>query len=50
MKLRTSFSLDENVLALLKKLAEKNNRSQANQLEELIKEAAKKSKISVDAG
>jgi hypothetical protein len=32
---------------LLKILAEKNNRSQANMIEELIKEAAKKKKIKI---
>lgn len=38
----TSFSLDEKTLSLLKKLAEKNLRSQANMLDVLIKSAAKK--------
>jgi hypothetical protein len=41
----TSFSLNEETLSLLKKLAEKNDRSQANMLDVLIKEAAKKEKI-----
>ncbi len=41
----TSFSLNEDTLTLLKKLAEKNNRSQANMLEVLITDAAKKEKI-----
>jgi predicted DNA-binding protein len=44
-KLRTSFALSAEVIELLKKLAEKNNRSQANMIEELIKEAAKKEKL-----
>ena len=41
----TSFSLDEETLLLLKKLAKKNYRSQTNMLDVLIKEAAKKEKI-----
>ena len=41
----TSFSLNEETLLLLKKLAEKHDRSQANMLDVLIKEAAKKEKI-----
>jgi hypothetical protein len=41
----TSFSLNEETLLLLKKLSEKNDRSQANMLDVLIKEAAKKEKI-----
>jgi len=45
MKVKTSFTLDDACVALLKKLAEKNNRSAANQLEELIKLAAKEAKI-----
>lgn len=44
-KLRTSFALSQEALSLLKKLAEKNERSQASMLEVLIKEAAKKEKI-----
>jgi predicted DNA-binding protein len=44
-KKRTSFSISDEALELLKKLAEKNDRSQANMLEILIKEAAKKEKI-----
>lgn len=35
-KKRTSFALSKNSLEQLKKLAEKNNRSMANMLEELI--------------
>ena len=41
----TSFSLDETTLKLLKLLAEKEERSQANMLQVLIKEAALKAKI-----
>lgn len=41
----TSFSLSEEVIDLLKKLAAKHDRSQANMIEVLIKEAAKKEKI-----
>lgn len=41
----TSFSLDETTLALLKLLAEKNDRSQANMLDVLIKEAAAKAGV-----
>jgi len=44
----TSFSLNEDTLSMLKKLAEKNDRSQANMLEVLIKEAAVKAKIIKD--
>lgn len=44
-KQKTSFTLSEESLRLLKLLAEKNDRSQANMLETLIKEAAKKEKI-----
>ena len=43
----TSFSLDETTLILLKKLAQKENRSQANMLQQLIEAAAKKAKIKV---
>lgn len=41
----TSFSLDEDILKLLKTLADKENRSMANMLQILIKEAATKSKV-----
>lgn len=44
-KKRTSFALSNEALELLKALAEKDNRSQANMLEILIIEAAKKMKI-----
>jgi predicted transcriptional regulator len=44
-KTRTSFALSDEALRLLKLLAEKNDRSQANMLEQLIKEAAAKQKI-----
>lgn len=44
-KQKTSFTLSEESLKLLKLLAEKNDRSQASMLEVLIKEAAKKEKI-----
>lgn len=44
-KKRTSFSLSDESLALLKKLSEKNGRSQANIIEILIKESAEKNKI-----
>jgi predicted DNA-binding protein len=43
-KKRTSYALSEEVLKLLKELAEKNNRSQANMIEELILQAAKPTK------
>ena len=43
----TSFSLDEETLKLLKLLAEKEERSQANMLQVLIKEASAKAKINV---
>jgi predicted DNA-binding protein len=43
-KKRTSYALSEEVLKLLKELAEKNNRSQANMIEELILKAAKPTK------
>jgi len=45
-KQKTSFTLSADVLDLLKKLSEKNDRSQSNMIEVLIKEAAKKQKIS----
>jgi predicted DNA-binding ribbon-helix-helix protein len=41
----TSFSLEETTLELLKKLAEKSDRSQAKMLEHLIKEAAQKANL-----
>jgi hypothetical protein len=44
-KTPANFRLDENTISLLKKLAEKHDRSQANMLEVLIKEAAKKEGI-----
>lgn len=44
-KQRTSFALSVDALSLLKKLAEKNERSQASMVEILIKEAAKKEKL-----
>lgn len=40
-----AFRIDENLVELLKKLSEKYNRSQANMIEELIKEAAIKDKL-----
>lgn len=40
-KKRTSFSISNEVLELLKQLAKKNNRSMANMLEQLITEASK---------
>lgn len=43
----TSFSLDEETLVLLKKIAEVNKRSQANMLSILIEEAAKKYKVKI---
>jgi len=43
-KQKTSFSLSEEALRLLKLLAEKHDRSQANMLEYLIKDTAKKKK------
>jgi hypothetical protein len=39
-KKRTSFSLSEDILILLAAMAEKENRSQANMLEVLVKEKA----------
>ena len=44
-KVRTSFALSEDALQLLKKLSLELNRSQANTIETLIKDAAKKEKI-----
>lgn len=41
-KKRTSFALSEKTLAQLKKLAEKENRSMANMLEELIRKEFEK--------
>jgi predicted transcriptional regulator len=41
-KKSTSFYFSDEIKELLKKLAEKHDRSQANMLEVLIKEAAKK--------
>jgi hypothetical protein len=46
-KKRTSFSLSDEALELLKIMADKNERSQANMLEVLIKDAAIKEKIKV---
>ena len=43
-KKRTSFALSNEVLELLKKLCEENNRSQANMIEKLIIDASKKVK------
>jgi len=45
MKIKTSFTLSEESIELLKKLADKNGRSSANMIEQLIKEAAIKDKI-----
>jgi predicted DNA-binding protein len=45
MKKRTSFYLSDTTIELLKKLAEKDDRSQAYIIEKLIEEAAKKAKI-----
>jgi predicted DNA-binding protein len=42
MKKRTSFSISAEVLELLKILAKENNRSQANMLEQLIRDASMK--------
>ena len=44
-KIRTSFSLSQEALDLLKLLAIKMGRSKANTLEVIIKEAAKSNKI-----
>jgi predicted DNA-binding protein len=44
-KQKTSFTLSEDALKLLKSLADKLGRSQANTIEYLIKEAAIKEKI-----
>ena len=41
-KKRTSFALSEKALEQLKKLAEKENRSMANMIEELIRNAFEK--------
>lgn len=46
-KKKTSFTLSDEVLILLKKLSEIKERSQANTIEVLIKEAAKKEKITL---
>lgn len=45
MKTKTSFTLSEDVIRLLKLLAEKEQRSAANMLEILIQQAAKAAKI-----
>ena len=44
-KSKTSFQFEEEIIELLKKLAKKNDRSQAQQIASLIREAAKKEKI-----
>jgi len=44
-KKRTSFSISDDALVLLKKLAEKDNRSGANMIETLIFDAAKRGDI-----
>ncbi len=44
-KQRTSFALSRDALSLLKKLADKNTRSQASMIEILIREAAKLEKL-----
>jgi len=44
-KIKTSFTLSPEVLTLLKLLAEKKDRSQANTIEVLVKEASVKEKI-----
>lgn len=44
-KIKTSFTLSSDAIDLLKKLAEKNRRSSASMIEELIIEAAAKQKI-----
>ncbi len=47
-KIKTSFTMSYEVIQLLKKLAEKNDRSSASMFEDLVKDAAKKEKIKVD--
>lgn len=47
-KILCAFRLSPDVIELLKKLCEKHDRSQANMLEVLIKEAAKKELPSQD--
>ena len=44
-KIKTSFTLDDKTILLLKKVAEVNKRSMASMLSILIEEAAKKEKI-----
>lgn len=44
-KKRTSFYISEETILLLKKLAEKDDRSQAYMIEKLVKEAAQKQKV-----
>lgn len=44
-KPKTSFTLDIDILKLLKKISEAHNRSQSNMIEVLILEEAKKLKI-----
>jgi len=46
-KQKTSFTLSEEALNLLKRLSEKHERSQASMIEVLIKEAAKRDKIKI---
>lgn len=44
-KVKTSFTLSHDALELLKTLAEKNGRSGANMLEQIIKEEAARQKV-----
>ena len=44
-KIKTSFSLSQETLDLLKLLSEKDKRSMASMLEVLVEQAAKKEKI-----
>lgn len=47
-KLSTSFYLSDEAKDLLRKLCEKENRSQGNMVEQLIKDAAKKASMKPD--
>lgn len=46
-KIKTSFTLSQEAIDLLKLLATKNDRSGASMIEVLIKDAAKKEKINL---
>jgi len=47
-KVKTSLSLDANILDALKRLAKQNNRNISGQLQELIIEACKKHGVKIE--